>query len=80
MSEKTTEKDFWETVGECNHEYSEYFKFVSCDTPYCGGQEERCNKCHVYMSDCGCHYNAGMSGWSSKRWSKQGENPNAKLS
>jgi len=62
---------FWDKVEKCKHDYSDYFKFVSCETPYCGGQEERCRKCGVYISDCGCHCVAGKSGWSSKRWSSQ---------
>jgi hypothetical protein len=61
--------DFWDKVEKCNHEnLSDYYKTVSCPTPYCYGYEYHCLDCGVYISKCGCGFNNGMSGWPQERW------------
>jgi hypothetical protein len=64
---------FWEKVDKCDHKNMspDYLGGVYCDTPYCGGWEERCLDCGVYITKCGCGCNNGMSGWPEKRWRKQ---------
>lgn len=60
---------FWKKVHKCKHEpTSNYLKYIYCDTPYCSCHEWHCRKCGVYISECGCGCNNGMSGWSEKRW------------
>jgi len=61
---------FWKKVDACKHENKSptYFEYISCGTPYCGGHEVRCADCGVYISECGCRSNDGMSGWPWGRW------------
>lgn len=47
-----------------------YYEYIPCSTPYCSGTEIHCLDCGVYISDCGCHFMSGLSGWSKKRWKK----------
>jgi hypothetical protein len=62
---------FWDKVYKCQHEPTEnYLENFSCSTTYCDGMEWRCKHCGVYISECGCGSNNGMSGWSMKRWRK----------
>lgn len=60
---------FWDKVEKCNHENlsSDYLQTFRCETPQCTGSEVHCLDCGVYLSDCGCHYNQGMSGWPRQR-------------
>jgi hypothetical protein len=63
--------NFWDKVDNCQHEfYDNYYKYIPCGTPYCGGKELHCKKCGVYISTCGCGSSDGLSGWSYKRWKK----------
>lgn len=61
---------FWDKVDKCSHENlsPDYYEGVPCWTPYCGGTEDHCLDCGVFISSCGCGFNNGMSGWSNKRW------------
>lgn len=60
---------FWDKVGVCKHEATEnYLENIRCSTPYCSGSEWHCKKCGVYISECDCGSNNGMSGWNNKRW------------
>ena len=63
---------FWEKVKECKHENLSlnYYEFIYCETPHCKGSESHCLDCGVYISECGCGCNNGMSGWSQKRRSR----------
>ena len=62
--------EFWDKVIKCEHKNlsPEYFAPIYCSTPYCNGEEYHCLDCGVYISDCLCRCNQGMSGWSHKRW------------
>jgi hypothetical protein len=64
---------FWEKVVKCEHKNlsPDYCEYVSCWTPYCGGWEEHCLDCGVFITKCGCGFNNGMSGWPEKRWRKR---------
>jgi len=64
---------FWERVHACEHENisENYFQYISCSTPYCGGEEEHCLDCGVYITECKCGFCRGMSGWPEKRWRKR---------
>jgi len=61
---------FWDKVDKCKHKNMspDYYEGVYCDTPYCGGWEEHCLDCGVYITRCGCMSNSGMSGWPYRRW------------
>lgn len=61
---------FWEKVEKCEHKNlsSEYSEPVYCVTEYCSGSEVHCLDCNVYIQECKCGYNNGMSGWSIKRY------------
>ena len=63
-------KEFWDKVDKCKHKNMnpDHVKIVYCSTPYCGGWEEHCFDCGVYITKCGCGFNNGMSGWPEKRW------------
>jgi len=63
---------FWDKVDNCDHKNlsPNYLQLIGCDTPYCSGDEVHCLDCGVYISECGCGANNGMSGWSDKRWKK----------
>lgn len=66
---ETTTTKFWNKVSQCKHkETDNYLVSVYCDTPYCHGHEYHCKLCGVYVSECGCGSNSGLSGWSHKRW------------
>lgn len=58
---------FWLKASKCEHRniYPEYGVLI-CSV--CDGHEYHCKDCNVYFSDCRCGNNAGMSGWSSKRY------------
>ena len=62
--------NFWDKVMKCKHENlsPDYCEYIPCGTPYCSGCEEHCLDCGVYISNCGCGSNYGMSGWPEKRW------------
>ena len=68
---------FWEKAQSCKHEnfYPDYHVSFSCGgTPYCSGYEIHCKDCGIYISQCGCGWNNGLSGWSYKRhrhWEKK---------
>ena len=67
-TKETGTSKFWEKVSNCKHEETaNYLVSVYCDTPYCHGYEYHCKHCGVYVTECGCGYNDGMSGWSHKR-------------
>ena len=61
---------FWDKVIKCEHKNLDpnYYEYVPCGTPYCGGHEMRCLDCGVYITKCGCGFNNGMSGWPDRRW------------
>jgi hypothetical protein len=63
---------FWDKAVKCKHENlsPDYYEDIYCGTPYCGGWEDHCLDCGVYITRCGCGCNNGMSGWSYKRWRK----------
>ena len=58
---------FWDKVGQCKHTNisPDYYSHLHCE---CGGWEEHCLDCGVYISKCECGEMAGMSGWPIKRW------------
>ena len=58
-----------ERISRCEHKnlYPNYSVSIPCGTPYCSGEETHCRDCGGYISDCGCHYNTGISGWPQKR-------------
>ena len=60
---------FWDKVLKCEHKNLDpnYYEHVSCGTPYCSGHETHCLDCGVYISECGCGFNNGMSGWPYRR-------------
>ncbi len=60
---------FWDKVFKCNHKNKEpnYLENVNCATPFCNGDETRCADCGVFMTECGCGYCNGLSGWSEHR-------------
>lgn len=55
-------KSFWSKVENCKHEN------VRCVTEYCNGHESHCADCGVYIQECGCGFNNGMSGWPKSRY------------
>lgn len=61
--------DFWNKVVKCEHKRlsPNYLEYIPCDTPYCTGYESHCLDCGIYISECGCGSNAGLSGWPYKR-------------
>jgi len=63
---------FWRKVHRCKHENMspDYYEYIHCETPYCGGSEEHCLDCGVFIATCGCGSNNGLSGWSEKRHKK----------
>jgi hypothetical protein len=60
---------FWKKVLKCEHEHlsEDYCEIFRCGTPYCSGDEVHCLDCGVYISECGCGFENGMSGWSRNR-------------
>jgi hypothetical protein len=64
---------FWDKVNKCRHENlsPDYYEYVPCSTPYCGGYEVHCLDCGVYITKCDCGSINGMSGWPDKRWRRQ---------
>ena len=64
--------NFWDKVMKCKHENlsSNYCEPIYCGTPYCEGSEVHCLDCGVYICECGCGVNSGMSGWPMKRWKR----------
>lgn len=64
---------FWQRVRECDHESisPDYAPHVYCPTPYCSGTERHCLDCGVYLTECKCGWNNGMSGWPWRRWLKR---------
>lgn len=67
---------FWEKVKKCKHKNlsSNYCEIIPCGTPCCSGYETHCLDCGVYITQCSCGYNNGMSGWPEKRWIKTEKN------
>lgn len=70
---KKESKNFWDKVRKCKHKNlsPNYFVPIYCSTPYCDGNEEHCLDCGVYISECKCHYNDGLSGWPQARWKER---------
>jgi hypothetical protein len=66
----TSRINFWSKVMLCEHKNlsPNYYKDISCETPYCTGYEVHCADCGVYISKCGCGFNNSMSGWPTLRW------------
>jgi hypothetical protein len=65
---------FWEKVEKCDHKnLTDHFGSISCETPYCYGSESHCRDCGVYITECACGYNNGLSGWPESRHKKQRE-------
>jgi hypothetical protein len=64
---------FWDKIDKCKHKNlnPDYIEGIYCHTPYCGGDEVHCDDCGVFISQCGCGSNNGMSGWSENRWQAQ---------
>lgn len=64
---------FWDKVEKCKHERlsPNYCPNVHCSTEYCSGHEVHCLDCGVYISECGCGCECGMSGWPKKRNDKR---------
>jgi hypothetical protein len=64
----------WDKVEKCQHEFNpDYCVSVHCDNQElgcAGGMESHCKKCGVYITEDPCGQEAGMSGWSHKRWKK----------
>lgn len=60
---------FWKKVRKCKHEHlsEDYYELLHCGTPYCTGYESHCLDCGVYIGECGCGFNNGVSGWSHSR-------------
>lgn len=63
---------FWDKVHKCKHKRisENYLQLLGCSTPGCGGYESHCLACGVFISDCPCGCESGMSGWSYKRITK----------
>lgn len=61
---------FWEKAHKCSHENlsPDYLGCTTCSTPYCSIVETHCLDCGVFISECGCGANNGMSGWSGRMW------------
>lgn len=63
---------FWDKVSKCQHEfYDNYSCDIGCGTPYCHGFEYHCKKCKAYITECGCGFCNGISGWSDKRYQRK---------
>ena len=59
---------FWDRVKACEHtNLTDYSYYIACSTPYCSGNKYHCQDCGVYLSECDCMTNNGMSGWPWKR-------------
>ncbi len=59
---------FWDLVKKCDHKNrTDYYEDVGCSTPYCSGNESHCRDCGIYITECGCGSESGMSGWSHRR-------------
>jgi len=59
---------FWDKVLKCKHEpTNNYLADFTCETPYCEATEYHCKKCGAYITECGCGFNNGISGWSHSR-------------
>ena len=63
---------FWDKVEKCNHDNlsQNYLEPINCGTPYCNGFETHCLDCGVYITQCDCGCENGLSGWPAKRWRK----------
>ena len=63
---------FWDRVEACKHEnLTDYCDSRGCGTPYCDSSTVvHCRDCGVYIEDCRCGTNNGMSGWPAARWSR----------
>lgn len=61
---------FWDRVEACEHKNfnPNYFEHVDCGTPYCSGDESHCLDCKVFITECKCGAQSGMSGWSNKKY------------
>lgn len=64
---------FWDKVRECKHKnlWPCYSAYVSCGTPYCSGHEYHCKDCKAYVTECGCGFCNGLSGWPWSRVKKK---------
>jgi hypothetical protein len=63
---------FWEKVEKCDHKNlsPDYCETLYCSTPYCNSYETHCLDCGVFITQCGCGCENGMSGWPDKRYRK----------
>ena len=61
---------FWDKVHKCKHDNlsPNYLENIYCGTPYCSGYETHCLDCGVYISECQCGFENGLSGWPSKKY------------
>lgn len=62
---------FWDEVLECDHKnlYPDYFVGHTCTGAVgCRVYESHCKDCGVYISECACMTESGMSGWPWYRW------------
>ena len=62
--------EFWNRVAKCEHKHlsPNYLEFIPCGTPHCLASESHCLDCGAYITECGCGFNNGVSGWSHKRY------------
>lgn len=62
--------EFWTRVLNCEHKHisPNYLELIACGTPYCSGTEYHCLDCGAYVTECGCHFLNGVSGWPRKRY------------
>lgn len=63
---------FWDKVDKCKHNNisQNYCETIDCSNQdiSCFGVETHCLDCGVYIAECACGSESGMSGWSQKRW------------
>jgi len=60
---------FWDKVSKCKHKNlsPNYLEYVECGTPLCQGYESHCLDCGAYITECGCGFVSGISGWGERR-------------
>lgn len=61
---------FWDKVAACNHaNLTDYYESFPCANEYCDGHETHCRDCGVFICECRCGFENGMSGHPRSRWS-----------
>ena len=62
--------DFYDRVSKCKHKrLTEHDAWGSCGTDFCGTwSESHCADCGVFIIECLCGDENGMSGWPARRW------------